>query len=70
MKLNTDGASSRCDGTATSGGVIHDSSGRWLYGFAHKIGACSSLEAELWVVLEGLKIAWNLGSRRIQLEVN
>ncbi|PNX86236.1 ribonuclease H [Trifolium pratense] len=47
VKLNTDGASkdgriSRCDG------IVRDSGGHWLGGFAKYLGACNAFVAELW----------------------
>ena len=34
------------------------------------IGRCSAVEAELWVVLHGLKMAWENGNRKVRLEVD
>ncbi|MCI69371.1 ribonuclease H, partial [Trifolium medium] len=47
--LNTDGAREsylRCG----CGGLIRGDSGEWIGGFAHGIGECSVLVAELWGV--------------------
>ncbi|KAF7826507.1 ribonuclease H [Senna tora] len=37
-------------------------------GFALNIGACGVVDAELWGMSEGLKMAWNHGCRRLCLE--
>lgn len=48
VTVNTDGASKGNPGKATTGGVIWNSDGEWLVGFALNIGFCSALLAELW----------------------
>ena len=47
-----------------------DSQGHWLMGSAHNIGRCSSLQAELWALLDGLQLAWSKGFRFIKVEVD
>ncbi|KAK8601796.1 hypothetical protein V6N12_051621 [Hibiscus sabdariffa] len=39
-------------------------------GFSRFIGICSILDAELWDVLEGLNHVWNLGYRKIEVELD
>jgi ribonuclease HI len=69
VKLNTDGAYK--DGSAAGcGGVIRDSHGGWIGGFAKYLGICSAYVAELWGVLEGLRYARNHGFTRIELNVD
>ncbi|GKV15349.1 hypothetical protein SLEP1_g26146 [Rubroshorea leprosula] len=46
-KLNTDGSAHGNPGPASAGGVIRDHLGRWIVGFACKIGYASCLRAEL-----------------------
>ncbi|KAK8492364.1 hypothetical protein V6N11_066174 [Hibiscus sabdariffa] len=60
LKVNTDGARSIRSGLATCGGVGRDASGNWCFGFSRALGLCSTLEAELWGVYEGLARAWSL----------
>ncbi|GAU12737.1 hypothetical protein TSUD_122290 [Trifolium subterraneum] len=69
IKLNTDGA---CKGRITGGcrGVIRNSSGVWIGGFAKHVGVCSAFKAELWGVLEGLRYAWYRGFRFVELDVD
>lgn len=45
-KLNTDGASLGNPGKAGGGGIIRDSEGRWMKGFARSIGFTTSITAE------------------------
>ncbi|KAL5746752.1 hypothetical protein ACOSP7_023722 [Xanthoceras sorbifolium] len=57
VKVNVDG-SRRCDlGAITAGGVARNSEKVWLAGFAAKKGVGSVPCAELWAILEGLKLA-------------
>ncbi|KAL6975986.1 hypothetical protein U1Q18_052708 [Sarracenia purpurea var. burkii] len=57
LKLNTDGCSRGNPGTAGFGGVFRDESGQWITGFYGRLKDCTSLEAELWGILNGLKEA-------------
>lgn len=69
-KVNSDGAVRTGDGVAASGGVIRDSHGRWLRGFSRSIEICSVMETEAWVVYDGLVQAWQMGGRRVVLEID
>ncbi|KAL4272564.1 hypothetical protein GQ457_13G000500 [Hibiscus cannabinus] len=55
---------------ASSGGVICDETGEWLFGFSKSICSCSVLVAELWAVMDVLLHAWMLGFRKVELEVD
>ena len=57
MVLNTDGAVKGNLGPAGSGGVLRGDKGEWITGFSESLGHCSSIRAELRVVLRGLKLA-------------
>ncbi|KAK9045708.1 hypothetical protein V6N11_051617 [Hibiscus sabdariffa] len=57
-----------CKGTI--GGLIRDDNGVWLIGFAKVIGHSSSLQAELWATLEGMKLAWEQGYPRVVVQSN
>lgn len=70
FKLNTDGAVDRVEGKAAAGGLIRDSSGRWLQGFGFHIGSCTVPAAELWGLCSGLYLCWNLGIRKVQVEID
>ncbi|KAK8617153.1 hypothetical protein V6N13_117120 [Hibiscus sabdariffa] len=63
--LATDGIPNGVDGI-----VIRDEMGAWIVGFSKFIGICSTLEVELWGVLEGLHLAWRLGECRVVVELD
>ncbi|KAK8537856.1 hypothetical protein V6N12_044002 [Hibiscus sabdariffa] len=69
-KLNTDGAVCVDSGMASCGGVLRTDAGGWVIGFSKRLGICTVLEAELWVVFEGLLSAWSVGVPRLILEVD
>ncbi|XP_057432927.1 uncharacterized protein LOC130725742 [Lotus japonicus] len=49
VKYNVDG-SVWASGEAACGGVLRDSSGRWLQGFCRRLGTSNALLAELWAI--------------------
>ena len=70
VKLNSDGAAKANPGRAGGGGVIRDSNGNWLVGYAANLGICTSMVAEICALRTGLEIAWNKGYRQIQVEMD
>ncbi|KAL5779739.1 hypothetical protein ACOSQ2_010476 [Xanthoceras sorbifolium] len=70
IKLNVDGGRSSDLGVVTAGGVLRDYSRNWMRGFAARKGIGSVLEAELWGLLESLKITWDRGFRRVIIETD
>lgn len=70
VKLNTDGASRGNPGIAGAGGVIRDSTGKWLVGYAAHLGMTSNLAAELHALRLGLILAWDEGYRMVICEMD
>ncbi|CAI9095026.1 OLC1v1030878C1 [Oldenlandia corymbosa var. corymbosa] len=70
IKVNSDGAVSGDTGLASAGGAIRDRYGRWRGGFLMNIGYCSITGAEMWGLYQGLKLAWDLGYREVEVEVD
>ncbi|KAE8700836.1 60S ribosomal protein L12 [Hibiscus syriacus] len=54
FKLNTDGSKRLDPSLATCGGGIRDHRGVWVSGFAKPIGCCTTLDAEVWGILESV----------------
>ena len=77
VKLNTNGAANSSLGRVGvcvlgggGGGLLRDSEGNWLGGFAHSMGSCSSLLVELWALKDELLLANSLGFSTIFIEVD
>ncbi|CAA7029235.1 unnamed protein product [Microthlaspi erraticum] len=69
-KMNTDGAARENPGPASAGGVLRDTSGRWICGFALNIGICPAPLAEFWGVYYGLYMASERQVPRLIIEVD
>ncbi|CAN1743736.1 Putative ribonuclease H protein At1g65750 [Linum perenne] len=63
--LNTDGSVRSERSKAAAGGVIRNYDGRFLYAFCANLGNCSIMRAELQGIINGLRIAWDNGFRRV-----
>ncbi|KAF7826588.1 ribonuclease H [Senna tora] len=68
VKLNVDGSYWNHIKSSGCGGVIRDYRGRWILGFARRMGRGSSINAEVWGILTGLQVAWDLGVSGVILE--
>ncbi|CAN1806610.1 Putative ribonuclease H protein At1g65750 [Linum perenne] len=59
------------DGGATSiGGLIGNDKGELVRAFCANIGDCSITRAELRAIVEGLKLAWSLGLRKVAVQTD
>lgn len=70
VTFNTDGSYREGDDLGGCGGVFRGCNGEWLAGFCYRIGGCNALLAEVWAVLQGLRIAWDKGFRKLNVEVD
>ena len=70
VKLNTDEASKGNPGLAGCGGVVRNEDGRWIMGFARRIGVTTSFVAELWGLREGLFLCSNLNVQFLVIELD
>ncbi|GAU42748.1 hypothetical protein TSUD_77850 [Trifolium subterraneum] len=50
------------------GGLFRNSDGRWIKGYARKIGTCDALSAEMWGMYLGMQLAWRQGFHLLQVE--
>ncbi|BFG24885.1 hypothetical protein CerSpe_111590 [Prunus speciosa] len=66
FKLNVDGCHRR--GLIGAGGVIRDSEGKWIAGFAVNLGKGGVLEAELQGLYHGLKLVVQKGISHVLVE--
>ncbi|KAH1038645.1 hypothetical protein J1N35_040388 [Gossypium stocksii] len=63
--LNTDGVVLRTSRRAVAGGVVRDSNGNWVMGYNCFLGNCSIFDAELWGILDGLKLIQRRGRNNV-----
>ncbi|CAN1754104.1 Putative ribonuclease H protein At1g65750 [Linum perenne] len=66
--LNTDGSRITQSGATAIGGIIRDSAGSLVRAFSANVGNCSITRAELRAIVEGLKLAWSLGIRKVAIQ--
>ncbi|GLU12562.1 hypothetical protein SLE2022_292280 [Rubroshorea leprosula] len=69
-KLNTYGSCSHASGLDSAGGLIRDSSGRWVHGFITNIGKANSFIAELRGLREGLLLCRSLSLGQLVVELD
>ncbi|CAN0912818.1 Putative ribonuclease H protein At1g65750 [Linum grandiflorum] len=67
--LNSDG-SVDANGRAAAGGVIRNEHGDISIAFAMNLGKCSITRAELRGILEGMKLAWSKGIRKLAIQTD
>ena len=70
IKLNTNGSSIGNPRMVSVGGLLRDSSGLWISGFSLNMDTATNNMAELEAVRQGLLLAWELGFKFIQLEID
>ncbi|CAN1799557.1 Putative ribonuclease H protein At1g65750 [Linum perenne] len=66
--LNTDGSRYHNNRSTAIGGVLRDRDGRFARAFCANIGDCSITKAELRAIIEGMKMAWDLGVDRLHIQ--
>jgi len=54
IKLNSDGACKDLGRIVRCGGLFCDTNGKWINGYAKKIGVCGALHVEIWGIVLGL----------------
>ena len=69
-KLNIDGSFLGSSGLAGGGGLIGDSRGQCIDGFAKAFAVTSSLAAELWALREGLLLCVDLQAQAVVVELD
>lgn len=68
IKLNTDGSCDVSRERSGCGGLLRNSDGVFVMGFAKFLGNCSVLRAEAYGLLEGLQCASEIGIAKLQIE--
>ena len=53
-----------------TGQVLRGWTGRWVKRFCRNLGSGGVMSVELWGVLDNLNLAWDLGHKRVWLEID
>lgn len=69
IKLNVDGASKGNPGLSGGGGIFRDHYGNWLKALACNFGWCTCVKAEILALLKGLRTAWAIGYRKVEVNM-
>ncbi|KAK7318076.1 hypothetical protein RJT34_02774 [Clitoria ternatea] len=67
IKRNSD-ASIVQQGLAACGGILRNQDGNFICSFACNLGSCSIMQAQLWGILKGIKLAKSRGFNRISTD--
>lgn len=70
VTLNCDGALKLDSRMAGAGCLLRDHDGGWRMGCCRNIGVCTSLQAELWALMDGLELAWSAGYKDIIVQMD
>lgn len=70
VKLNSDAAVTNHGAKAAAGGVVRDSDGNFILGYASDIGEATTTVAELQAILMGLKLVWRRGFTKVTMETD
>ncbi|CAN1314140.1 Putative ribonuclease H protein At1g65750 [Linum perenne] len=66
--LNTDGSRYSGRSTTAISGLIRDARGSFIQAYIANIGDCSITRAEIRAIVEGTKLAWSLGIRKLNIQ--
>nr|XP_027067665.1 uncharacterized protein LOC113693307 [Coffea arabica] len=70
LKLNTDGCSKGNSGESGGGGVLREASGRLVLAFSCNFGIASSMQAEAWALLFGVRLCLQQGFDSFDVELD
>lgn len=70
LKLSIDGSYKKDLFQTSAGGLLRYKSGKWIEGFIANQGHYDSLMAETWAVVHDLEMAWKIGHKKINLEMD
>ncbi|CAN1745399.1 Putative ribonuclease H protein At1g65750 [Linum perenne] len=66
--LNTDGSRYTSPGSTAIGGLIRNDQGRFVQAFTANLGDCSITRAEMGAIVQEMKLAWDLGVRKLLVQ--
>ena len=50
--------------------MIRDHSGNWVRGFGYNLGWCKAVKAEMMALLKCLRLAWEDGHSKIEIQLD
>ncbi|CAN1194012.1 Putative ribonuclease H protein At1g65750 [Linum perenne] len=56
--------------SAAAGGISRDANGSFIAAFSANLGVCSIMRSELRAIVEGIKLAWSKGIRRLRIQTD
>ena len=68
--INVEGASKDNQGEASARVLLKNDQGYLIQVFSTNLERTSNVAIELWVILLGLKLGWNLGHKKIIVKTN
>ncbi|CAN1766325.1 Putative ribonuclease H protein At1g65750, partial [Linum perenne] len=68
--LNSDGSLYSHGNRAAAGGLIRDCEGKLVTAFAINLGSCSIMRAEIRGIVEGMRLAWERGIRKLSIQTD
>ncbi|CAN1152718.1 Putative ribonuclease H protein At1g65750, partial [Linum perenne] len=68
--LNSDGSLLSQNNRAAAGGLVRDFEGNLITSYVINLGPCSIMRAELRGIIEGMKIVWDRGVRRLCIQTD
>ncbi|GAU31042.1 hypothetical protein TSUD_214780 [Trifolium subterraneum] len=68
VKLNCNGTHKSSVNLSVCGGLLRDSSGICLVSYAHKLGTCDALHAEMWGMYLGIDLTLRQGITHLQVD--
>ncbi|KAK5793327.1 hypothetical protein PVK06_034470 [Gossypium arboreum] len=68
--LNTDGVVQKISGRAVVEGAVRDGTSNWVMGYNRFLGNCLIFNAELWGILDGLKLIQRRGHSNVIIHSN
>ncbi|CAN1779642.1 Putative ribonuclease H protein At1g65750 [Linum perenne] len=70
LTVNSDGSVLGNHSKAAAGGLLRNEEGKCLQAFAINLGVCSITRAEIRGALEGLRLAWLTGFKKVEVQMD
>ncbi|CAN1821557.1 Putative ribonuclease H protein At1g65750, partial [Linum perenne] len=68
--LNSDGSLYAQDRRVATCGIIRDCEGKLISSYAVNLGSCSIMRAELRGILDGMRVVWDKGIRKLCIQTD